>query len=834
MRSEIVKLNVGGIKLQVTLDYVDGRIFINSRYNKNLVEEIKSTFSGYKWHGYDEENPRKLWSILDNEHNAFQLEYLKGGNPYLRYDKPIEITKVPTRAEIRQHQINLFNFTMMRRHCILAAEMGCIQKDMIVSVNVGGATQKMTMHELYNKWKSGWQYRDDIKVRSYSGQHLYLNQLKDVIYSGVKSLVKITLASGKFLVCTPDHEILTDDGFVPAEKLSLNSVVMTNGKWIDKDGYVRVGGLKNIHPRWTTGGVYEHILVMEKKVGRYIGPDEVVHHENGNRSDNRIENLVLLSGQAEHGAVHGLENWKNFGTGDLKAREDQIVSIEPCESDLTFDLVVAEPNRNFVANGFIVHNCGKTLTAIEVMEQSGYHDWWYVAPKNALVSVELELIKWNCKVQPRLFTYEQATKELRTWRGAAPRGLIADEAARVKTATSQRTQAINHIAASIRKEHGYESFVILMTGTPAPKSPIDWWSLCNIARPGYLKEGSPDQLKARLAIIEKTESATGGFFPKIVAWRDNESRCAKCGKAEAEHGDPLWGGTACIYEKSINEVAKLNRRMKGLVEVLFKKDCLDLPEKIYRVVTIAPEKATLRTAALIARSSKRAIDTLIKLRELSDGFQYKEIELTNETCSKCHGQKQVDGEACNFCSGIGMTKTFHREALRVACPKDDALNEELETLDDVGRVVIYAGFTESIDRVVEVCQKAGWKTIRVDGRGCDSELGTSVIDCVRVFQSDADEKIAFIGHPGSAGEGLTLTKSPMIIYYSNDFNGGYRIQSEDRIHRMGMDVNRGATIVDFIHLPSDQLVLSNLQRKRELQSITMGELAEALLLDRVE
>lgn len=602
MRSEIVKLNVGGLKLQVTLDYVDGRIFINSRYNKNLVEEIKTTFSGYKWHGYDEENPRKLWSILDNEHNAFQLEYLKGGNPYLRYDKPIEITKVPTRPEVRQHQINLFNFTMMRRHCILAADMGV----------------------------------------------------------------------------------------------------------------------------------------------------------------------------------------------------------------------------------------GKTLTVIEVMEQSGYHDWWYIAPKNALVSVELELIKWNCKVQPRLFTYEQATKELKTWRGAAPRGLIADEAARVKTATSQRTQAINYVAASIRKEHGYESFVILMTGTPAPKSPIDWWSLCNIARPGYLKEGSPDQLKARLAIIQKTESATGGFFPKIIAWRDNESRCAKCGQAEAEHGDPLWGGSACIYEKSINEVAKLNRRMKGLVEVLFKKDCLDLPEKIYRVVTIAPEKATLRTASLIARSSKRAIDTLIKLRELSDGFQYKEIELTNETCSNCHGQKQIDGEACNFCSGIGMTKTFHREALRVACPKDDALNEELETLDDVGRVVIYAGFTESIDRVVEVCQKAGWKTIRVDGRGCDSELGTSVIDCVRVFQSDTEEKIAFIGHPGSAGEGLTLTKSPMIIYYSNDFNGGYRIQSEDRIHRMGMDVNRGATIVDFIHLPSDQLVLSNLQRKRELQSITMGELAEALLLDRVE
>ena len=78
--------------------------------------------------------------------------------------------------------------------------------------------------------------------------------------------------------------------------------------------------------------------------------------------------------------------------------------------------------------------------------------------------------------------------------------------------------------------------------------------------------------------------------------------------------------------------------------------------------------------------------------------------------------------------------------------------------------------------------------------------------------------------------GLTLTASPSIVYFSNDFNAESRIQSEDRIHRPGMDVNRGATIYDLIHLPTDRTVLDNLRAKRVLQDMTLGSLNEALLL----
>lgn len=58
------------------------------------------------------------------------------------------------------------------------------------------------------------------------------------------------------------------------------------------NGYIRVYGYTD-HPKNDKGRVYEHVLVMEEQLGRYLLPGENVHHKNGDRTNNAPENLEL-------------------------------------------------------------------------------------------------------------------------------------------------------------------------------------------------------------------------------------------------------------------------------------------------------------------------------------------------------------------------------------------------------------------------------------------------------------------------------------------------------------------------------------------------------------
>lgn len=76
------------------------------------------------------------------------------------------------------------------------------------------------------------------------------------------------------------------------------------GRYISSTGYVYIL-CKEDHPRALKKGnnshyVPEHYLVMEKHIGRELAKNETVHHLNGIKSDNRIENLMLCQSQSEH------------------------------------------------------------------------------------------------------------------------------------------------------------------------------------------------------------------------------------------------------------------------------------------------------------------------------------------------------------------------------------------------------------------------------------------------------------------------------------------------------------------------------------------------------
>lgn len=58
------------------------------------------------------------------------------------------------------------------------------------------------------------------------------------------------------------------------------------------------------HPHPNSGAyVFRYRLVVERHLGRYLSPDEIVHHKNNDPSDDRIENLEVMS-QSEHARGH--------------------------------------------------------------------------------------------------------------------------------------------------------------------------------------------------------------------------------------------------------------------------------------------------------------------------------------------------------------------------------------------------------------------------------------------------------------------------------------------------------------------------------------------------
>lgn len=407
---------------------------------------------------------------------------------------------------------------------------------------------------------------------------------------------------------------------------------------------------------------------------------------------------------------------------------------------------------------------GKTVTAFDAVEYIGYGPCWWVSDKNSLKAFHEQMDKWKPKIKfSVVVNYEGLAKECRR-AIKPPRVVVFDECSALKNSKAARTQAAMALVGLMELEYGDDCFVIMLSGTPAPKDIRDWWAVAEVCRPGFIRESRIEKFTERYMVCTRAEK--GYLEPQ-----------------KDEDGKYLY----------TTEYPKLGKRLAPLV--LCHRRGIDNPDmrqltKEYQELKLEPDPEALEAVKMLLDTAPNAGAALQAIRQASDGVSVK----------------------------AGMS---------FECPKDAALRDHLDkhtnrciiyaayrlSIDKITDICRQKGW-----HVVRVDGR-GWSGIgKLNGNGAQELLKFFSRPDIYTFP------IAFVAHPRAAGKGLTLTASPSIAFYSRTYMYEDSAQAEDRIMR---ESSIGQLIVDFLNMPIDYSVLANVKSKRRGNDITFNDIRAA-------
>lgn len=280
----------------------------------------------------------------------------------------------------------------------LIGKSGCLSADTIINVNRAGKGSRMTIEHLVKMHNGGkasgriWNKDISTYVARNDNGVVRLARLADAWESGVKLTYKLTTETGRTIRGTEIHPFETPNGFVKLDELEIGDYVNVN---IGRNEYVRVRNenyrykFTKFHPNqvYASDGrnrknrVLAHRLVVEADMNgvsfddfvwalnndeqlsasfTYLSRDLVVHHEDEDQRNNALSNLKVIT-SSDHAKLHdgGNHVLERIGT-------ERIVSIENYGLEMTYDIEVVDDPHCFLANGFVVHNTGKTTLAGDI------------------------------------------------------------------------------------------------------------------------------------------------------------------------------------------------------------------------------------------------------------------------------------------------------------------------------------------------------------------------------------------------------------------------------------------------------------------------------------
>ena len=337
--------------------------------------------------------------------------------------------------------------------------------------------------------------------------------------------------------------------------------------------------------------------------------------------------------------------------------------------------------------------------------------------------------------------------------------MAVDESTTIKNRSAQRTK-------SVIKVGGNAKYRRIMTGSPVTKSPMDLYSQCAFLDPKKLGYTSFFSFQGRYA---KTVRRTMGShsFNQVVGY---------------QHLD------------------ELAEKLDDFSYRVLKKDCLDLPDKIYikRVVEMTDKQAVAynfmkKMALTKIQDDIGDITTVTAANVLTQILRLQQI---------CSGSvKNDDGEVVDL--------------------PTNKLDELLAVIDETeGKIIIWAVFVSDLLKITDMLNTTfGAGSAAAFYGDTKPEERQNIVD---KFQQPDSKLRFFVGNPRVGGMGLTLTEAKTVIYYSNVYDLEVRLQSEDRAHRIGQKNN--VTYIDLVcENTVEEKILQALRDKIDVATLIMKD-----------
>jgi SNF2 family DNA or RNA helicase len=357
--------------------------------------------------------------------------------------------------------------------------------------------------------------------------------------------------------------------------------------------------------------------------------------------------------------------------------------------------------------------------------------------------------------------------------------VVVDESTRIKTPGIKRTRNVIYL-------NKISLYRRILTGNEVTNSPFDIYAPFKFLYPSFwncnytqFKEHYGEWLK-QYAKTKRCKNETPcseckrTIRPLVVRFYNSKMRewvvsfkCPDCGKkiksanpkvtAEAKRIKNARG----LYEfpvlKNYKNMPELRSKIAKYAFRVRKRDCLDLPEKIYDPIYAKLNKEQEKI-----------------YQELKEKFlvEYEGHELTvlNKLSIGIRFQQIVGG----------FFPTDEEELIFIGSPKMDRLLYDLEDNDN-DAIIIWAVFVAEIEYIAITLQRNFPKDRTAVLYG-----GTKKKDRQQIIDDFQEGRIRFlVANPEVGGVGLNFQRSNLHYYYSNSHKPEPRWQSEDRSHRDG-------------------------------------------------